>query len=73
MLDMKSYWICKYPKIYTNCKHCIAVDLMLKYSQNDSSREGSDTLYFQVAWNRLCDITWRGVVAAATTKGNSKH
>ena len=21
---------------YTNCKHCIAVDLMLKYSQNDS-------------------------------------
>ena len=21
---------------YTNCKHCIVVDLILKYSQNDS-------------------------------------
>ena len=32
--------------------------------------EGSDTLFIQLTWNRFCDLTWRGVMAAYTTTGN---
>ena len=30
---------------YTHCKDCIAVDLILKYSQNHSKLRRSDTLF----------------------------
>ena len=61
---------------YKNCKHwqchCIAVDLILKHNQKGSGWEGSDTLYIQLTWYRLCDVTERGVMAAYTMTGNLK-
>ena len=59
---------------YTNCKHCIAVDLILKYNQKSLGREGSDTLFIPLL-NMICpcDGTWRGVMDAYTTTGNSKY
>ena len=57
----------------TNCKHCIAVDMILKHNQKGLSLGRAKYIIYSITWNRLCDVTWRGVMAAYTTTGNSKY
>ena len=56
---------------YTNCNHCIAVDLISKHNQKGTMLGRVKIyLFIQLTWS---DVTWRGVMAAYTTTGNSKY
>jgi len=58
---------------YTNCKHCIAVDLILKHNQKGSLLGRVRYIIYSTNMICPCDVTWRGVMAAYTTTGNSKY
>ena len=53
---------------YTNYKHCIAVDLILKHNQKGSMLGRVGYIICSTNVIRLHDVTWRGVMAAYTTK-----
>jgi hypothetical protein len=57
---------------YTNCKHCIAVDLILKQPKGPVLGRVRYIIY-SINMIRHCDVTWRGVMAAYTTTGNSNY
>ena len=52
---------------YANCKHCIAVHLILKHNQKGSRLRRWDALFIKLSWNRLGNVTWRGVMTSLTT------
>jgi hypothetical protein len=58
---------------YTNCKHCIAVDLILKHNQKGSMLGRVRYIIYSTNMIYLRDVTRRGVMAAYTTTGNSKY
>ena len=58
---------------YTNCKHCIAVDLLLNHNQKGSRWGRVRYIIYSASMKRQGDVTWRGVMVAYTTTGNSKY
>ena len=56
-----------------NCKHCIAVDLILKYNQKGTMLGRVRLIIYSNNRSGLCDVTLRGVMVAYTTAGNSKY
>ena len=56
-----------------NCKHCIAVDLILKYNQKGSMLGRVRYIIYSTNMIHLRDVTRRGVMSAYPTTGNSKY